>query len=257
MSEAQQTELLPPEKKNGKLAKREHAISPAATPMELLSIAMSQGMDVEKLTKLFDLQERWERNEQKKAFDAALAAFKSEAVRIVKNVVYTDGPLKGKKRADLFGIVDAVTPALSKHGLSMTWKLTKDEPNWLEVTCVLRHEQGHSEQVSMGGGPDTGPARNALQARGSAKTYLERYTATAILGMAAEDQDTDGVAPQQLEGLDDALKAIAEAPDLSALKMVYAPIYNKAKLAKNAQAELLLIAAKDRRKTELTATEAA
>ncbi len=41
---------------------------------------------------------------------------------------------------------------------------------------------------------DTGPGRNAIQARGSAKSYLERYTATAILGLAAQDADKDGAA---------------------------------------------------------------
>lgn len=31
-----------------------------------------------------------------------------------------------------------------------------------------------------------------MQARGSTKTYLERYTLTAILGLAAQDADDDG-----------------------------------------------------------------
>ena len=62
----------------------------------------------------------------------------------------------------------------------------------MEITCTLSHEGGHSESVSMGGPPDTGPGRNAMQARGSTKTYLERYTLTAILGLAAQDADDDG-----------------------------------------------------------------
>lgn len=252
MSETAAIELKP--EKQTKLAKRNGA-GIEATPMRLLEMALSQGTDISKLEKLFDLQERWEKNEAKKAFDAAFAAFKSEAVKIVKNVAYTDGPLKGKKRADLFGIVDAVTPALSKHGLSMSWSLTKDSPEWLEVTCILRHEEGHFESVSMGGAPDAGPARNAIQARGSAKTYLERYTATAILGMAAEDQDTDGVAA--MDGMEKMLRAISEAPDTSALKKIFDDCYGKAKAAKNGTALMQMISARDKRKGELTATEAA
>lgn len=164
--------------------------SGGVTPMQLAQMAGQ--IDTEKLLKLMEMQERLEANEARKSFLGAFSAFKAEAVRIIKGAAVNDGPLKGKKYADLFSIVDAVTPALSQHGLTLSWKLTKDEPQWMEVTCTLRHEQGHSESVSMGGAPDTGPGRNAIQARGSAKTYLERYTATAILGMAAADQDDDG-----------------------------------------------------------------
>lgn len=154
--------------------------------------AAMENFDVDKLEKLLAVKERWDANEARKAFSEAFAAFKSEAVTIVKGTTVTDGPLKGKKHANLFDVVIAVTPALCIHGLSMSWKLTRDEKDWIEITCVLRHVGGHSESVSMGSAPDTGPGRNAIQARASAKSYLERYTATAILGLAAKDADDDG-----------------------------------------------------------------
>jgi hypothetical protein len=138
------------------------------------------------------LQEKWEANEARKAFNIAFAAFKAESVQIIKGSIIKDGPLKGKAHADLFDVVSAVTPALSKHGLSTAWRLTKDDPSWMEVTCTLSHVAGYSESASMGGAPDTGPGRNAIQARGSVKTYLERYTLTGILGLAAQDADDDG-----------------------------------------------------------------
>ena len=163
-----------------------------ATPSTLLALAVQQGADLDKLERLMALQERWEVNEARKAFSAAFAAFKNEAVTIVRGKLVTDGPLKGKHHAELSDVVGAVSPALSRHGLSIAWKLTKDEKDWIEVTCVLRHAGGHFESVSMGGAPDTGPGRNAIQARGSVKTYLERYTGTAILGMAPQDADDDG-----------------------------------------------------------------
>ena len=102
-------------------------------------------------------------------------------------------------------MVDAVTPALSRHGLSASWKLTRDEKDWLEVTCTLKHVGGHAESVSMGGPPDAGGAKNAIQARASAKTYLERYTLKAICGVAEGGDDTDGApippqAPMELVG---------------------------------------------------------
>ena len=57
----------------------------ALTPVELLRIAVSQNADIDKLTKLMDLQERWERNEARKAFVVAMNAFKSAPPTISKN----------------------------------------------------------------------------------------------------------------------------------------------------------------------------
>lgn len=44
----------------------------------------------------------------------------------------------------------------------------------------------------MGGPPDTGGAKNAIQARASTKTYLERYTLKAITGLSEQNDDNDG-----------------------------------------------------------------
>ena len=48
------------------------------TPLELVQLAVSQGANVDQLTKLMDLAERWEKREAKKAYDAAMKAFKAE-----------------------------------------------------------------------------------------------------------------------------------------------------------------------------------
>lgn len=164
----------------------------AATPADLLRIAVESGADLDRLERLMALQERWQATEAKRAFDAAFAAFKAEAVTIVKGRLVTDGPLKNKRYAELHDVVNAVTPALSKHGLSSSWKLTKDDKDWMEVTCYLRHVNGHEESVSMGGPPDAGGAKNAIQARASTKTYLERYTLKAITGLSEQEDDDDG-----------------------------------------------------------------
>jgi hypothetical protein len=169
-----------------------NALAATATPADLLRIAVESGADLDRLERLMALQERWEAKQAKQAYDAAFAAFKAEAVMILKGRKVTDGPLKGKSYAELHDVVNAVTPALSKHGLSSSWKLTRDEKEWMEVTCYLRHINGHEESVSMGGPPDAGGAKNAIQARASTKTYLERYTLKAITGLSEQDDDDDG-----------------------------------------------------------------
>ena len=165
---------------------------PTDSPAAIMFNMLERGASLESIEKMMDLQDRYEKREAQKAYNAAFAAFKSEAVRIIKGREVTDGPLRGRSYAELSDIVHAVTPALSRHGLSASWRLTKDEPQWIEITCYLKHVDGHSESVSMGGAPDTGGAKNALQARASTKTYLERYTLKAILGVAEGGEDTDG-----------------------------------------------------------------
>jgi hypothetical protein len=170
----------------------QRALATTATPADLLRIAVENGADLDRLERLMALQERWEATEARKAYDAAFAAFKAEAVTIVKSRTVDAGPLNGKKYAELYAVVNAVTPALSRHGLSSSWKITRDEPQWIEVTCTLKHTGGHTESVSMGGPPDVGGAKNPIQARASTVSYLERYTLKAITGLSEQEDDNDG-----------------------------------------------------------------
>ncbi len=172
-------------------------------------------MDVGKLQALLAVKKEWEADEARKAFVTAFAAFKSEAVRIVKNKDILDGPLRGRRYADLFAVVDSITPALSRHGLSTSWAVVRDDKDWIEVECILVHVQGHAERRKMGGPPDVGGAKNPIQARASAVTYLERYTFLASVGMAAAETDSDGVVqadePEAPDPWTDALKVEAAA----------------------------------------------
>jgi hypothetical protein len=194
-------------KPNSELSVSSH--SPAGMMMQ----ALGRGASLQDIAQMLTLQERWEAGEARKAYNVAFAAFKAEAVHIVKNRQVTDGPLRGKSYAELHAVVDALTPALSRHGLSASWKLTKDEPQWMEVTCTLRHVNGHEESVSMGGPPDAGGAKNAIQARASTKSYLERYTLKAICGVAegGEDDDGNGGRDQPKEIPPELLKAAQDA----------------------------------------------
>jgi hypothetical protein len=224
-------------------------------PLAILQQAVDKGASIEQITALMGLAERWEANQARKAFNVAFSEFKAEAVTITRNVTVKDGPLKDKAYANLFGVVDAVIPALSKHGLSHSWKLTKDEPTWMEVTCIIRHVLGYSEAVSMGAAPDTGPGRNAIQARGSAKSYLERYTLLAATGLASADEDDDGagtVTDEQQKVVD----LLSKAKTVEELRSQYQAAVKQATNAKNVTLVSLLTKAKDARKKELAGAKA-
>lgn len=162
------------------------------TPLAMLNRAVADGASIDVMERLMGLHERWEANQARKAFTEAFAAFKSEALTIVRNRRVEDGPLKGKSYAELFSFVDAVTPALSKHGLSASWSITKDEKDLIEVTCTVEHIMGGAKHVKFSGPPDTGGAKNPIQARASTVTYLERITLKAACGLAEQGDDKDG-----------------------------------------------------------------
>ena len=165
------------------------------SPAALMLQALSQGADLDKIEKMLDLQERWERREAEKAFNEAMAAFKGEAVEIIKrkqvDFENKSGGRTQYKHAELSDVIEAAAPALSKHGFSWGWQ-TKQANGFMEVTCVLKHRLGHSESCTLSGPYDASGGKNAIQAIVSTQTYLERHTLKAICGLAEKGEDDDG-----------------------------------------------------------------
>lgn len=77
----------------------------------------------------------------------------------------------------------------------------------------------------MGAAPDTGGAKNAIQARASAQTYLQRYTLKAITGLSEQDDDDDGRGsgrPDEVQAMvDEFKKQIAEASTEQAARDIW------------------------------------
>lgn len=167
----------------------------AVTPMDMLQMAVQQGADLDKLSKLMDLQERWEANEARKAFTAAMTAFKSDPPKLTKNKHVKFESQKGVTEYDhasLDHVVDEIGAALSRHGISHTWETDQLDGGMIRVTCVLTHEAGHSTRTPLQASADQSGGKNNIQGIGSAVTYLQRYTLLSATGMAVKGQDDDG-----------------------------------------------------------------
>ncbi len=162
------------------------------TPMEMLDRAVSQNASVETLTQLMNLQERWEANQARKAFDEAMAAAKANMPAIVKTKKVDFTSAKGRTNyqyEDLATIMSQIGPVLSANGLSVRFR-TESEPNQpITVTCIISHRMGHSEENTLMAPKDDSGNKNSIQAIGSTVTYLQRYTLKAALGLAAAADD--------------------------------------------------------------------
>jgi hypothetical protein len=176
---------------------QETALTTAVHPMELVQRAVTSGADIAVIEKLMGLQERWEANQARKAFEAALADAKAEIPVIEKNRKVDFTTNRGRTRyqyEDFAEVARTVAPILSRHGLS--YRFTADDtPPRVAVTCIISHRDGHSEKTTLSAPRDESGNKNAAQSVGSAVTYLQRYTLKAALGLAAsvdDDAQTSG-----------------------------------------------------------------
>lgn len=194
----------------------------AISPMQMLAQAFQQGMPIETLRELRQIQKEWEADEARKAYAKALAAMKATIPIEVFKRKKVDVPGGAKfKHAELADVVDAAVEAMGKFGFVHSWKPTAQTDEYLEITCIITHELGHKEETTLKSAYDSSnPKMSALHRLGSTVTYLERYTLVAALGVAAKNIDDDGMAaskkletvtdPEGFENWKADMKAIAD-----------------------------------------------
>lgn len=156
---------------------------PVTTPMTMLEKAVSSGASLEMVEKLMALQERWEANQARKAFDEAIAAAKAEIKPVVRNATGHNS----KRYADFAAIASAIDPVISRHGLS--YRFRTNQTDKIAVTCILSHKAGHYEETTLCGPADSSGNKNPIQSIGSTLTYLQRYSLVQALGLAASNDD--------------------------------------------------------------------
>ncbi len=169
---------------------RVEPVSPLATAAQLVQQADGK-IDVAQLRELLELQERYDANEAKKAYVVAMAAFKADPPKIIKDM-HVGYKQTSYNHASLANVTSCINTALSGHGLTGSWVTSQDNGS-VKVTCKITHVLGHSEITCLSAAPDTTGSKNPIQAIGSTVTYLQRYTILALTGLATYEQDDDGV----------------------------------------------------------------
>jgi hypothetical protein len=103
------------------------------------------------------------------------------------------------KYADIADVISTIKPALHKCGLAVSQSPSTEIEfinsvacEYVKVTCRIIHKSGQWIEDSMKSSvaANQGGMSN-VQAMGSITTYLRRYLATSMLGIAA-DEDLDG-----------------------------------------------------------------
>jgi hypothetical protein len=134
------------------------------------------------------------------AFIAAQAEFGS-AVKASTN------PHFKSRYADLSSVLEAVLPALNKHGLGLTYRV-HDCDNGVRLEAVVIHSSG--EELSSGI-LHVPVGKNDAQAMGSALSYGKRYLASGLFSLQTSEDDDGNAATASV-------KARPTKYDISALE---------------------------------------
>jgi hypothetical protein len=180
------------------IPKAEVSPLPTNQPPTLLAYlrAAESGADLDRLDRLMDLHERWEDRQAVKAFNQAMADFRSESMTILKTK-YVD--IAGGAKfwhAELGNIVEEVIPKMSKYGLFHTWIPKQRDDKQIEISCVIQHALGKkSEPTTLFAPPDGSGNKSPIHAILATTTILERYTFLMAIGLAPKGMDTNGAVP--------------------------------------------------------------
>ncbi len=170
-------------------------IATTNNPLALIDRAIEKGVDAEQLSRLMDLQERWEKARAIEAYNRAMNACQGELPVIVKDAENTQ---TRSAYARLETVVFAMTPVLAKNGFSLSFsEVDSPRPDWVRVECTVMHTGGHTVQhhgdfpVDGIGAKGGATAMNRVQAIGSTLSYARRYLACSIFNVAVAGLDTD------------------------------------------------------------------
>lgn len=174
---------------------------PQAPAQSLIAVieraALNPEVDVEKMEKLLDMQERIMDRHAQEEFSRAMAAAQGDMPVISKD---TKGDQGKYFFATLPKIIAQAQPIWMKNGFALSFSQAPIErEGMIRIVCDVRHIAGHSERyfIDM---PDTNKSMQGKdimsrsQEIGSNVTYGRRYLTCMIFNIATGD-DKDGAAP--------------------------------------------------------------
>ncbi len=173
------------------------AVSETAAILSVIErAAMNPDVDIDKMERLLQMQERIVARNAEAAYNDALAEMAPELPEVEQKGQNTHTKTHYAKWEDIH---EAIAPVLSKYGFALTFR-TAEANSKVTVTAILRHRQGHKDETALSLPTDTGAGRNAVQAVGSSLSYGKRYTACAILNIRTRGEDDDGKAATKRSG---------------------------------------------------------
>ena len=188
---------------------------------------------------------------------AALSLAQGEIENAIKGSL---NPHFKSKYADLAEILNTVRPVFSKHGLALI-QSTEFDGSLVSVSTVITHASGGYVTSKA----SCVPAKSDAQGVGSSTTYLRRYSAASMAGIAQEDDDGQTAShnkkpepvKQELNqaeqvALQEWIDSFNSADDLKVIEDLGKQLA-KATMPEKAKAELRIVYSQAKAKYEVTA----
>lgn len=158
-------------------------------------VALDPNIDVDKMQKLLDMQERIFNRNAESAFNGAMSDCQSEMRPIAADA---ENPQTHSEYASYAQIDRALRPIYTKHGFSISYDTADSpKPEHVRVLAYVAHAAGHTRtyRVDMpadGKGAKGGDVMTKTHASGAANSYGMRYLLKMIFNVAVGEDDTDG-----------------------------------------------------------------
>jgi hypothetical protein len=166
--------------------------------------AADPNVDIDKLERLLQVQERVLERNARASYYSALAEMQPDLPVIEEHGGIKDRNGKVQSTYALWEDVnEAIRPILAEHGFSLSFKVRRTEGE-IVTTGILAHRDGHREETELSLPTDASGSKNAVQAVGSSTSYGKRYTAYALLNITTKGEDDDGQtggAPEPLDNV--------------------------------------------------------
>ena len=172
------------------------------SPAELIRQAVAGRADLDKLEKLLAIQEKWEANEARKAFNSSMVETQKEMPVVPKNLFNAHTK---SKYAGLDAIIIKSKQIYTKNGFSISfYEGNTIITNHIRVCADVVHREGHKEtyfyDVPLDGKGIQGNANmTAIHAKSSSISYGQRYLMCLIWNIPTGD-DNDGNNGQGVAG---------------------------------------------------------
>lgn len=172
------------------------ALAPVSDATAIIQVieraARDPRVDIERMERLLQMHERLVAGQAKAAYAAALARLQPKLPMIgERGAIKNNAGAVQSRYAFWEDIVTVITPVLAAEGFSLSFR-TGNANQRIQVTGVLAHAQGHSEETTLDLPADTSGSKNAVQAVASSVSYGKRYTAGALLNLRTGELDDDG-----------------------------------------------------------------
>jgi hypothetical protein len=178
---------------NTNVVRAEPIESSATAIIQVIERAASNpDVDIDKMERLLQMQERILARNAEAAYNTALAQMQNELPVIdEKGVIRNKSGGIQSHYAEFEDINEVCKPIMQKYGFAISFR-TAFKDGEVVVTGVLTHEQGHREESSCSLPADASGNKNNVQGWGSSMSYGKRYMMNALLNITTRGQDNDG-----------------------------------------------------------------